>query len=155
MSGSLVELIAKGPQDAHLTGKPEVSYFHQAYKRHTNFAFKPVQLDYIGKPQSGAEIAIKIPSKGDLLSYVWLNLNGAHVSDLGFDTIVEFHIGGQLIDRQDLFYISLLWNKFLVDSAAKVPAISPEGDVVTARDHILDGTWLPRTSASATPSTSR
>ena len=42
MSGALVNLVAKGAQDAFLSGKPEVSFFNSMYKRHTNFAQYPV-----------------------------------------------------------------------------------------------------------------
>ena len=38
MSGALIDLVATGVQDAYLTGSPEVSFFRQNYKRHTNFA---------------------------------------------------------------------------------------------------------------------
>jgi hypothetical protein len=50
----------------------KVSFFRQNYKRHTNFAIKPERMDYIGTFESGNEVSIPIKSKGDLLSYVWI-----------------------------------------------------------------------------------
>ena len=38
MSGGIAQLVAVGAQDAHLVGKPEVSFFQSIYKRHTNFS---------------------------------------------------------------------------------------------------------------------
>lgn len=118
MSGALIELAAKGVQDAYLTGKPEVSFFHQAYKRHTNFAMSPVKLDFMGNYGSGQMVTLKIPTKGDLLGYIWMDI-GAHIASDFKDTIFELYIGGAMIDRQDGFFMNQLWQKFLVDSSAK------------------------------------
>ena len=38
MSGAIIDLVAQGVQDVYLTGNPEVSFFQQSYRRHTNFA---------------------------------------------------------------------------------------------------------------------
>ena len=74
MSGSLVQLVAQGVQDAYITGDPEVSFFQQVYKRHTNFTTKPVKLDVIGTIAANSEITVKIPRAGDLLSSIWIDL---------------------------------------------------------------------------------
>ena len=72
MSAALTELVSKGAQDVYITGDPQVSFFHQNYKRHTNFAIKPERLDYIGTFGAGNEISIPLRTKGDLLSYIWI-----------------------------------------------------------------------------------
>ena len=72
MSAALVDLVSKGAQDVYITGDPEVSFFRQNFRRHTNFAIKPERVDYIGQFNGGAEVTIPIKSKGDLLSYVWI-----------------------------------------------------------------------------------
>lgn len=38
MSGGITQLVAIGAQDVWLTGRPEVSFFRNNYKRYTNFA---------------------------------------------------------------------------------------------------------------------
>lgn len=153
MSGALIDLVAKGVQDAYITGKPEVSFFRQSYKRHTNFAMKPVILDYMGKAEANGQIVVKIPQKGDLLGPVWLDLGA---EDIGTSTVgitpnstdcavFELYIGGQLIDRQDSTYMVQVWNKFMVDSGAKASAAydtTPTGD----DDYMLElmsSTWIP------------
>ena len=151
MSGALVDLVSKGVQDVYLTGSPEVSFFRQQYKRHTNFTSKPVQLNPMGTIGASQEISIKIPNKGDLLDYVWLDLkNGAMLGSNGFNSntsspaIFELWIGGQMIDRQDATFACLHWNKFLVDSGAKAMAqyTSDESDS-DSRSGLLNSTFLP------------
>lgn len=151
MSGALVDLVAKGVQDAYLTGNPEVSFFRQNYKRHTNFAMKPVKLNPLGTIVANGEISLKIPPSGDLLNYIWIDLG---TDDVGFtnsiiraDTnspaIFELYIGGQLIDRQDATFMVLHWQKFLVDSGAKAMAMAANESSLVIREEILKSTWLP------------
>ena len=124
MSGALVDLVAKGVQDAYITGNPEVSFFRSTYKRHTNFSFRPYRLDYTGTFDANNEVVVKIPNKGDLLSYIWIentNINkyndssGSSASNGSLfyqgekPTEIELYIGGQLIDRQDSLFSSFVW----------------------------------------------
>lgn len=161
MSGALVELVSKGAQDAYLTGKPEVSFFHQTYKRHTNFSQKPVKLDFIGTCAKNQMVTLKIPRKGDLLGYIFMDMNPYPNVDSGnitaqslFDpfaenpTIFELYIGGQLIDRQDGFYMNQLWQKFLIDSSGKNFSYTTHYDAVqpfieTEYQSIVTNRWVP------------
>jgi len=146
MSGAIIDLVAQGVQDVYLTGNPEVSFFQQSYRRHTNFAMSPVRLDPNG---SGTQINIKIPNKGDLLSYIWIDLGTDSVSSdpIAANTTApasfELWIGGQMIDRQDAFYMVQLWQKFLLDSSAKGMATIPSSDDTTILADILVAKWLP------------
>lgn len=150
MSGALVDLVAKGVQDAYLTGNPEVSFFRQNYKRHTNFAMKPVKLNPLGTIVANGEISLKIPPSGDLLNYVWVDLS---TDNVGLNTIIgaasnspaifELYIGGQLIDRQDATFMVLHWQKFLVDSGAKAMGISNGENDNNIRVEHLASSWLP------------
>ena len=143
MSGALIELVATGVQDAYLTGQPEVSFFRQKYMRHTNFAMKPVQLNPVGQLAANSEVSITIPNKGDLLSHVWLdldttddtiNVGTALGSNVVTDAVVfELWIGGQMVDRQDSFFMNQIYNKFLADTASK------------ARNNTVQMSWLPLT----------
>ena len=157
MSGALVDLVAKGVQDSFITGKPEVSFFRQMYKRHTNFAQKPVLLNPMGSKTANSQISIKIPTKGDLLSYMWVDLGSGNLSSSsdgsgGIEAtsatkpaVFELFIGGQLVDRQDATYMVQVWNKFMADSGAKTKAaynVSPSGDEEYKTD-LMTSTWLP------------
>ena len=157
MSGALVELVAKGAQDAYLTGSPEVSFFHQQYKRHTNFAQKQVQLTYTGAAVATNQISLKIPSQGDLVGYVWMDMNPfsnvtvatSNVSTLvgnGINqpTFFELYIGGQLIDRQDAIFMVQFWQKFLNDSSAKgYSLLGGAQNSGTPMQNVLNSQWLP------------
>ena len=37
MVGSNIQLFAIGPQDFHLTGNPQITFFKSVFRRHTNF----------------------------------------------------------------------------------------------------------------------
>src|SRR5210317_309562 len=105
MSAALIELVSVGAQDVFITGNPEVSFFRQNYKRHTNFAMKPERMDYIGTFGANNEITIPIRSKGDLMSYIWIedtnisnvqtNSNGLFSADAAGPTEFSLWIGGQ------------------------------------------------------------
>ena len=152
-----MQLVAQGAQDAYITGDPEVSFFQQVYKRHTNFTTKPVKLDIIGTVAANSEISIKIPNVGDLLSYVWIDLGttGTLGSTTGLinaegqdgGAVFEWWIGGQMVDRQDAFFAVQLWNKFLLDSGAKAGAAFPTPITDNnTREDLLRGSgnaWLP------------
>ena len=130
MSAALIDLVSVGAQDVYITGDPQVSFFRQNYKRHTNFAIKPERLDYIGSFTEGAEIKIPIQSKGDLLSYVWLE--GADINTKHLDNAVtslfnsqsnptEFSlwIGGQEVCKLDALYVAGVHNVLYNESQAK------------------------------------
>lgn len=131
MSGALIDLVSKGVQDVYLSGNPEVSFYRQNYKRHTNFAIKPVQLKPVGGVQQpSSEIVLPLEKKGDLLTYVWCqtddaagvgnaNTSNIQVGDAKTPTEFSLRIGGVEIDRQDAFFMNHLWPKFLATASAK------------------------------------
>ena len=87
MSGALINLVSKGVQDAFITGDPQVSFFRQNYKRHTNFAMKPVEINGIGVNGPSAQLTFKVENKGDLLAGMWFDIGtqpgGATDGDVG------------------------------------------------------------------------
>lgn len=110
MSGGIVQLVATGVQDVHLTGSPEVSFFRSNYKRHTHFASSVERMLIQGQPTPAGISTIRVERKGDLLSYMYLTARdstGLSRSDLDWSQIIdriELLIGGQVIDLQDAFY---------------------------------------------------
>ena len=141
MSGALVNLVAKGAQDAFITGKPEVSFFQSMYKRHTNFAQFPVELFPIGTAGTNSTISLPITRKGDLLTYIWAEMStGTANTAFGCQTstpaLFRLYVGGQMIEEHDAYYTSLLYTKFLANTGAKGFA----GNNATNPE---DSTWLP------------
>lgn len=129
MSAALIDLVSKGAQDVYITGSPEVSFFRQNYKRHTNFSIKPERMDYIGTFGSSNEVVIPIRSKGDLLSYVWIeaenissrlsNPNGLFCTGVSDVTEFSLHIGGQEVCKLDALYVQGVHNIVHNDTSAK------------------------------------
>lgn len=139
MSGALVDLVATGVQDAYLTGNPQVSFFRQKYSRHTNFAFKPVELLPMGIVAANSEVTLKIPNKGDILCGVWLeNINISAVNPHVF----ELYIGGQLVDRQDSTFTQIIWPTHLADSQSKA-SLSINSSFVPLHFFFCDNYGLP------------
>jgi len=111
MSGGVVQLVATGPQDTWLTGKPEVSFYRSNYRRSTQYS-SSVELQVIqGTPAPSNMSSIRIEKKGDLLNYIYLTAtdqNGSTVPVLDWRSVisrVELYIGGQIIDTQDMEYM--------------------------------------------------
>lgn len=109
MSGGVVQLVATGIQDAHLTGNPEISFFRSSYKRHTHFAMSVEEQLIQGNPGPNGVSTVRFEKKGDLLSYVYLsarNSSGAQITVDWGSVIkqVELVIGGQVIDTQDVYF---------------------------------------------------
>ena len=50
MTGGLMQLVAYGAQDVHLTGNPQITYFKAVHKRHTNFSVEPIEQTFNGTP---------------------------------------------------------------------------------------------------------
>ena len=112
MSGGIVQLVATGPQDAWLTGKPEISFFRSNYKRYTHYA-NSVECQVIqGVPIGGGISTIRFEKKGDLLSYVYFtakDANGTSIAQLDWTKVidkVDLYIGGQIVDTHDIEYMT-------------------------------------------------
>ena len=132
MSAALIDLVSKGAQDVFITGSPQVSFFHQNYKRHTNFALKPERLDYVGTFAGGNEVVVPLRTKGDLLSYVWVeatnigsgflpedNTSGFFSKNDTSTTEFSLWIGGQEVCRLDALFIQGVHNLLYKQDGAK------------------------------------
>jgi len=113
MPGGLLQIVAYGAQDMHLTYNPQITYFKVVYRRHTNFSMENFEYDIFDGPSFGLRCAYQLSRNGDLMGKVYLKIiipsvtpNGtskfAWTKRLGHAIIdqIEIRIGGQLIDRQ-------------------------------------------------------
>lgn len=106
MSGGIAQLVAIGAQDAHIVGRPEVSFFRSTYKRHTNFAQTVEKQVIQGNPVANGMSTVRFERKGDLLGYVYItNRNESTNRNIaGWEaeiSKVELLVGGQVIDTHD------------------------------------------------------
>lgn len=123
MSGGIVQLVATGIQDVHLTGNPEISFFRSNFKRHTHFAMSNELQLLQGPPGAGNISTIRFERKGDLLSYVFLTVRDSNALVKGIDwglyiDRVDLLIGGQIIDTQDVFFSNTISPLFLSSTFA-------------------------------------
>ena len=154
MSGALIELVSKGPQDVYLTGSPQVSFFRQNYKAHTNFSSRIEKLDYTGTFNGGQQISIPIINKGDLLSYIWIEspgiagLDNTGTNDQGFihsgksTDATEFTllIGGQEVVKMDSLYIQAVHNLLYNPTSARANMAVTSQNVPTNAQTPASGT---------------
>jgi hypothetical protein len=114
-SGGIAQLVAIGAQDAHLTGKPEITFFQSSYKRHVNFSRVTDRQVIQGNPAKGGMSTVKFDRKGDLLNYVYITMvdtvNNQVASVIDWRDVIEYvelYIGGQLVDSQTSEFCELL-----------------------------------------------
>jgi hypothetical protein len=112
MGGALLQLVAKGKQDAYLIGNPKMTYFKNIYVSHTNFSMESIRVDFNEQPNFGRKFSAFIPKKGDLLNKIVLELNLPQITSATLGPIgwtkgighhiieyIELRIGGELFDR--------------------------------------------------------
>ncbi len=68
MSGSMIQLAAKGQSNLYLTQKPEITYFKAVYKRHTNFSIEPMPQYFSSVPNFGTKVSCTLSKTGDLVT---------------------------------------------------------------------------------------
>ena len=105
-NGAVAQLVARGKQDEHITGNPQITFFNSSFKRHSNFSVFTQEQTIEGVRKPGSISTVVLKRSGDLLGPVYLDvkLNGqAQLIDDWRDVIeeVSFYIGGQLVDCQD------------------------------------------------------
>ena len=111
MGGGLMQLVAIGAQDVHLTGNPQISFFKVVYRRHTNFSMESIEQSFNGTAKPGNRVTCTVSRNGDLVTNMWLEVvlpeedpDGnihQYVNSVGHALIeyVELEIGGQRIDK--------------------------------------------------------
>lgn len=122
MSGALVNLVARGTQDAFiLSDQLENSLFRMRFNRHTNFSQAPKYIDTI-QGGVGQVVVVEIPSLGDLLTTLWFE--GNDISEQFRGARFDLIIGGQIVDSQDATFISDIWPIYMADSYTKAQNIN-------------------------------
>ncbi len=125
--GGLMQLVAYGAQDVYLTANPQVTFFKQLYRRHSNFAMESIEQTFNGVANFGKRVTCTIARNGDLITkmYVQATLPAVNAADLpeGVTTFswipyigqfliknVEIEIGGQRIDKHYGDWLHI-WNE--------------------------------------------
>ena len=133
MTVGTLQLSAVGDQDRFLIGNPSMTFFRAQFNRYTNFAREWVRVDYAGQARCGSLMPFEIQKSGDLVSNVYLKLDGpvlsvsdlsnartesehtafkgSYASYLGIER-VQCVIGGQVIDEMFGDYMQL-WSELV------------------------------------------
>ena len=131
MGGALLELVALGQQDKHLIGNPQVSFFKNVYKRHTNFSIETIKNQFLNKSDFGVKTSCVIERKGDLLKDMYLEIELPVLSS-GNNISWINGIGNHLIDKIDLLFggeiiVSLTGEYLDIYSSLTVPQSKQDG----------------------------
>jgi hypothetical protein len=110
-----MQLVAYGAQDVYLTANPQVTFFKQLYRRHSNFAMEAIEQTFNGVGNFGKRVQSTISRNGDLITKVYVQVTLPAIDDtvivggcdfkwvpaLGDFLIdnVTVEIGGQQIDK--------------------------------------------------------
>tara|TARA_B110001469_G_scaffold64555_1_gene61822 strand:- start:4703 stop:6001 length:1299 start_codon:yes stop_codon:yes gene_type:complete len=75
MGGGLLQLVSSGKQGKYLTSNPQISYFKQVHKKHTNFAIESIPLQFNQTVDFGLKSVCKVGRHGDLLNKCFLEIS--------------------------------------------------------------------------------
>lgn len=122
---TLIQLAARGKQDAEITGQPQMTYFQSVWRQHTPFAIESIPIDFDGTPDFGKRISCLIPRKADLLSSLFLEVDLPALSpvdgtpiywcnDIGHALIenVSIEIGDKEIDKHTGEWLQI-WSELI------------------------------------------
>lgn len=103
-SPALSQLLCTGPQDGFLTKKPEVSFMHHTFNRHTDFAKDNVDQTFNGSMKAGNRVTVDIPRNADMIHTITLAVEMTATGPTYFPVEelirnVELKIGGQVVDN--------------------------------------------------------
>ena len=111
MGGGIIQLVAYGKENIYLNGNPQITFFKQIYRRHTNFAMEDVVQNFLEQPNFGKKYTCKIATEGDLANRMCLrvvlpaiNMKNTQCkwnNYIGFSMInyIEIEIGNKIIDK--------------------------------------------------------
>ena len=145
--GGLMQLVAYGAQDVYLTANPQVTFFKQLYRRHSNFSMESIEQTFNGVANFGKRVTCTISRNGDLIhraylqvtlpqvnlttsdpsgaQFRWLNWVGHNLIDY-----VEVEIGGQKIDKHYGDWLHI-WNELTRPAGKQAGYAEMVGNVPT------------------------
>jgi hypothetical protein len=111
--GGLMQLVACGAQDEHLTKDPEVTYFKSVWHRYSNFSVESIQQTMVGSQGFGKKLTCSLSRNGDLVTNLMLEVTlpkltprkqvpVTWIRNVGHYLVrsATVEVGGQVIDTQ-------------------------------------------------------
>lgn len=129
MTGGLIQLAAVGAQNIYLIGNPQVTFFVEVYKRHTNFSIECVEQLFTGNCDFGNVVYCQLDRIGDLISNIFLYFKLPKIENcksikwvksIGHVLIkyIDIEIGGSLIDRQYGIWMEI-WGELTINNTKR------------------------------------
>jgi hypothetical protein len=127
-TSALLQLVARGRQDAYLTSNPQFTFFKHVYRRYTPFAIESIPIDFDGNCDFGRRITTLIPRYADLLSALFIEVDLPAipqpdpanptiywVNDIGYTLIhdISVEIGEKEIDKHTGEWLNI-WGELTV-----------------------------------------
>ena len=109
MPGGLIQVIARGTQDAYLSVKPQVTNWKAVYRRHTIFATESIEQVFNGTGDFNKKVVCNIQRNGDLITKMYLRVKLPALGDgqcwcprVGHAMIknLELNVGGTAVEKQ-------------------------------------------------------
>lgn len=131
MGSGIMQLSSTGISDKYLTGNPQITFFKTIYRRHTNFAVENIKQDFMSTPSFGQTITCKIPSNGDLITKLYLEINLPELKQIQSNStyvgwinalghhIIDYYnikIGGQTIDTHYSQWLDI-WSEIYLNNS--------------------------------------
>jgi len=153
--GGLMQLVAYGAQDVYLTGNPQITFFKQVYRRHTNFAMESIENPFNGSPGFGKRVTCTIQRNGDLITRIYLQVTLPQVTLLSQDgsgaqfrwlnwlghnlvSSVEVEIGGQRIDKHYGNWLHI-WNELTQEPGKQAGYAKMVGNIPQLTNLLVQG----------------
>ena len=145
MGGGLMQLVANGAQDMHLTGNPQITFFKVVHRKHTNFSMESIEQTLSSSTNSKGIQTCTILRNGDLIKNCYITMTaGTYGMKEGeaYDMIdnVELEIGGNFVDRHHGDWNAIWWE-----------LSTPEGKVNALRNMLIENSGSADGAVNKTP----
>lgn len=153
MGAALLDISAKGPQDAFLTEDPTITFFRNIHRRHTAFAMESTEVVFNGSVGFDRTLTATIPTNGDLMYKTGVQINLPALSatgglvawtrNIGYVLLkeIELKIGGQRVDKHYGIFM-FIWKELTISTGHE-----------SGRDVSIGNTVTLTTPASSIPAT--
>jgi hypothetical protein len=155
MPGGLIQVIARGTQDAYLTVKPQITPWKAVYRRHTIFATESIEQVFNGSPDFNKKVVCNIQRNGDLITKMYLRVvlpalaaGQCWCPNVGHALLknLELNVGGTAVEKQTGDWLNVchqLYRDFAHDRAMDEMIGNTEALTVPGQGTAQTALWIP------------
>ena len=97
-SGAAIQIASYGLEDKFVSGEPSTTFFKSVYRRHTNFAIQPIEINFTGSAGFGGLDTLNIPRNGDLVKQIYIKVNLPEIEYSGVPTATDVTWTNSIVD---------------------------------------------------------